>query len=543
MPRRPRSLNILFIVFIGGVMLSQLYSLDGSVSLYRTTQYLVFSCLAFALCHEFQEAQASESVIWRVFWLLGMATALLTTFQWIKGLTRSGMLPINPNFNAAWMAALTVAWMAKRNSTWSEKCLAVWLMTAVIFGSSRSALLGLSAGTLFCISHKYSRAHMWLVVGMFSLVAFFIPHPFLNRLGVFENGARWRIWTLALKGLIDYPLTGYGPGNFELAYLRHAFPFGEVVRYGHTTAFAHNDYLQLLCELGWPTAGLLFSALITVLWNPAREQNSFAIPAKGILITLAVAAFFNPIFEMPILAYLAVFCASYLLPIATDPQRSSGPKGVSLQGSFMGLLCATLLLVIWCGMRSYWVSTENWRRILGWNPHDAEAWHELAYQTNEPLEALRYHQNAVQESPQQPYYVEGLARALDSRPESTYLPLALTMYLNAIQLAPTRAVNDLAVASVLWRAGEPVRAWDWAEQALRLEPYYWECDLWKARCFAKMGDRKRAIFALQNLRQRRRQFLDSGFVAAQSPYENTILRYDDSVIQQELEHLESLRKV
>ncbi len=129
-------------------------------------------------------------------------------------------------------------------------------------------------------------------------------------------------------------------------------------------------------------------------------------------------------------------------------------------------------------MRAYWVSTNQWDRILFWNSHDAEAWHELAYHVNDPLTALTDHQNAVRESPQQPYYVEALARALDSRAEPEFLPQALTMYLKAIELAPTRATNDLAIARILWRAGEPERALGWTEQAVHLEPFYWEGDLY-----------------------------------------------------------------
>jgi hypothetical protein len=102
--------------------------------------------------------------------------------------------------------------------------------------------------------------------------------------------------------------------------------------------------------------------------------------------------------------------------------------------------------------------------------------------------------------------------------------------MTAIHLAPARAINDLAVARLLWRSGETLRAREWAGKALELEPNYWEAYLWKARCLGTLGHSAEAILTLKNLRQRHNAFQAFTPFVPSSPYEDAILRYDDNVV-------------
>lgn len=78
-----------------------------------------------------------------------------------------------------------------------------------------------------------------------------------------ENG-RFRVWTESLAAIRDFWLTGTGLGSF-----RYVFPiyrgFGGRIFY----SWAHNDYLQLLVELGVP--GLLL--LLWILWALKRQAR------------------------------------------------------------------------------------------------------------------------------------------------------------------------------------------------------------------------------------------------------------------------------
>jgi tetratricopeptide (TPR) repeat protein len=356
----------------------------------------------------------------------------------------------------------------------------------------------------------------------------------LNRIHFTENGVRLKMSQLALVSMTDYPLTGYGPGNFEIAYQRHAFPTEEAVRYGRSTACAHNDYLQAGSELGWPAAVFLSVWFFVLLVSPIRPNQTLGVPAKAILSALGVAAFFNPISKMPLLGYLAIFSASCLArPRDEDP----APLSQGMKLLFRWIPVVALFPVLWCGFRFYWADRQEWRRILNVNPHDAEAWHNLAYATSNSQEGLKYHERAVLESPYQIYYIEALARSLESIPGQEGISPAIEAYLKAIRLAPTRATNYLSIARLLWRAGEPREALQWTDRAGRLEPNYWECDLWRARCLEHLGDKSRARAILNSLIERHEYFLRINQPHPDSPYEETILAYDRSVIENELSHL------
>ncbi len=72
-------------------------------------------------------------------------------------------------------------------------------------------------------------------------------------------GVRWQIWTAAWRLFCTHPL-GVGPGGFRDIFL----PF-QPAGFGDYRAYlAHNDWLQLLCELGLP-GFILLVALVVLL--------------------------------------------------------------------------------------------------------------------------------------------------------------------------------------------------------------------------------------------------------------------------------------
>ena len=190
-------------------------------------------------------------------------------------------------------------------------------------------------------------------------------------------------------------------------------------------------------------------------------------------------------------------------------------------------------LTLWCGARAWWATQGQWDQILRWDPRDAEAWHELAPATRNAEDALFCQRKAVEQSPFNLYYAEALARTLESFPGKEHLSEALTTYFMANRLAPTRAINDLAIARLLWRNREPARTFAWAENALALEPNYWEAHFWKARALRALGKREEAAFTLENLRRRHEEFMKAASTPPRSPYEEAILRYEETAIRRE----------
>jgi tetratricopeptide (TPR) repeat protein len=195
------------------------------------------------------------------------------------------------------------------------------------------------------------------------------------------------------------------------------------------------------------------------------------------------------------------------------------------------------LLTIWCGIRSQWASQQQWDRILKWDKNDAEAWHELATHMKTKQDMLICHRKAVELSPFEPYYIEALARTLESFPRKTYIPDAMQTYINALQLAPTRAIDDLAVARLLWRIGEAGDALEWTKKALALEPNYREADFWKARCLVSLGRPQEATSVLKTLVRLHQEDSLTPRTAPPSPYEEAILHFEEDAVRNSQAHL------
>jgi tetratricopeptide (TPR) repeat protein len=128
-----------------------------------------------------------------------------------------------------------------------------------------------------------------------------------------------------------------------------------------------------------------------------------------------------------------------------------------------------------------------------------------------------------------------------SQRSENYVP-AIQEYLLALRYAPHRAPNALAIGRILFLLHQPAQALAWFQKALRMEPRYWECDLWIARCLAQLGKPRLAQRVLMNLKVRRDVYLrwrsdvreDLPTPNDPSNYDKTLLSYDESVIDREL---------
>jgi len=527
------------------------FSLDRSISLYWTTQLFTYAFLWLALRVEC-EMQPDTPSLDLALLILGVYTAGLTICQTISGRISFGFLPVNPNFNAVWMAVLAVFLMARSRDErqtpkrrWIEIILAGILSGLVICGHSRGALAAWTIGVCFLILHLFGWRMAIKVLSGIAVVALLLPGGRLwSRLHLSDvnglRGERIHFWKIAAQAIKDYPLTGYGAGNFEIAYQRHPFPVMEdPVRFGRTTEFAHNEYLQLLCELGMPTGGLLLLAMGWLLSFPVNKQRPIALASKAGLVTLMGSGLFNPVFHMPLLVYLALLLGS--LSISDSERRRkflqrTRNNSWTNWGIRFGIL-STMFLTIWTGMRYYWASQQRWDRILTFDARDADAWHNAALGELNPSLAAQDSENAVHLSPLQPYYQESLGHALEATQKLENMPPAINAYEKTILEAPARATAMLGIGRVLVRQNNPAAAIIWFERARQIEPFYWEADLWIARCLYMMGDKKRAASIIVQLPKRREQFLSEFGDRAQpnSSYAQAILGYDDRVVKAQLE--------
>lgn len=463
-----------------------------------------------------------------------------------------GYLPINPNFNAAWMTLGAVFLAAKQVQVISknsfqkgvEIILILVLTMLVVFGHSRSGLIAMVIGFEYIAWHSLPRKWFLAIIAGTIAISLLIMNSWLQtRFGLLAQTGlradRLQFWAIALRAISCRPLTGYGLGNFEIAYNQFAFPvFDDLVRYAHTTEFAHNEFLQLLTEMGLPAGGFFILIIGSPLLAPIRQDHPFDLPAKASLFILGAMSMVNPILHMPLLVYLGLMMASVL-----TRGRKKGVGNPALPYFFHDLPAKSLYKCILAGLiflscyffaSSYWSAQKDWKQLIAINPHNAEAWHQLGNQEVDNSERIEAQRHAVRQAPYNLYYREGLATELESSGLEANYPMALQQYQQAVILCPTRAVDALALGRLLLRAGDPQAALVWFEKARALEPDYWESDLWIARCYRASGQQDKATFILHNLLARHAQAKLPDNLFGISPYEHAILGFDEQVVKREL---------
>lgn len=117
-----------------------------------------------------------------------------------------------------------------------------------------------------------------------------------------NTAARLLFWGIAIEELRAHPLTGVGANNYDVAYpeARAAFsrryPASQfvVVNEQKLAERAHNEYLQILAELGIVGFTLLATfavALLCLAWRVVRRGNSsLALGACGSLLAFALTS-------------------------------------------------------------------------------------------------------------------------------------------------------------------------------------------------------------------------------------------------------------
>jgi len=547
------------------LILSQVFSQDVATTFYYTTQGFILLLVWIWLKADVEMRPNEDDLIWHLIGMALLGIPIILGQFWcgyFQGHWSSvyGLLPINPVFNAAWIACIAtmlVARLFERGRPISHSTMG-WAAVFVFLGISlilpvRSSLLAFVVGLLYAGYRVLTFRRVTVALLAVAAILMIVPGRVIqNRLRLNEGNYRGKLWAVALRGISDHPLTGGGMGNFEMVYQRHAFPVEtDPVRFARTTIFAHNELLQAAADAGVPVflilcAGFLSLARVAVIENSERQR-----PAIGGIIVLVVLAFYNIIWHLPLLVCLTIVLCRLVL---TSPLRIASPRvGTHRWGLrralFVMVLFSGAISSGWCALRAFWTEHGRSDLIVHVNPADASAWKDLADREPDLDRALIYYARAASVVPGNLYFHEALGRALEASRRPDNEPRALTEYLQVLDLAPGRALDALAVGRVLFTGAEPVKACEWFKNALRIEPHYWECDLWIARCLVRMGKRRQAISILRHLQSRKalyeawrmKAYEDLPRPNIPSGYDQAILAYDDTVVTRELVLLERHR--
>jgi len=173
--------------------------------------------------------------------------------------------------------------------------IATLLLLVIFFTESRSALLGLSAGTLFFLLFSPFKAKLfrWLSIGLViagALMFIFLlfnpaPPSFLNEdltrywdkftpRGLMQT-ERFAGWEIELKGIADRPLLGYGPYNSFIGFNKH-FEQSFAIEYNSTGWWntAHNMYLDIAANTGLLSLVFFLAFLGVLFWALTKTRRA-----------------------------------------------------------------------------------------------------------------------------------------------------------------------------------------------------------------------------------------------------------------------------
>lgn len=213
--------------------------------------------------------------------------------------------------------------------------LAIALQFVMIFyAGTRGTILGLIGGILVAsaififfgkTAPKLKKVGIAVIIALVVIAGGFYAirnTSFVQNHGVFsritsisisDGATRFAIWNMALKGVAERPLLGWGQENFNYIFNKHYAPS----MYAQESWFdrAHNQYLDWLVAGGVFGFALWLSFFGFALWYLWRPKSSFQIVERGILTGLLAAYAFHDlfvfdnlvsyIFFFTILAYIA----------------------------------------------------------------------------------------------------------------------------------------------------------------------------------------------------------------------------------------------
>ncbi|MCW5867214.1 MAG: O-antigen ligase family protein [Candidatus Eremiobacteraeota bacterium] len=317
--------------------------LDGVASWRAMVRWMIF--IATALC------------VWGLFRASGHLQATFTNPDCFS------ILPLGAAFLALGQAA-----EAQKSSRLGFLALATFLFLCVVLTGSRAALAGIGMGYLGMCLLLYNRLSRSLpavllvlsplFLGILASMALFSgAGGRLARVERFLQGkdrvavqSRVDVLVHGLRAVPEKPVLGFGPGAFHLAYQAYRPPMEYDEAYMNV---AHDDWVQVLVELGLPGFMLWAGLWLMAIWNSWRCDDyppGWCSGSLAALLAIAVYSSFN--FLVPIPASLVWLAALLALAIGcpTSAQTSQ------LRASRWVVLPPALLLLalaIWDGYQGW----------------------------------------------------------------------------------------------------------------------------------------------------------------------------------------------
>lgn len=230
-------------------------------------------------------------------WLYGLAIALETSILYFTA-TRGAILGL---IGGVILSAILVAWKEKENVKLRKityKILgAVLILILVFIGMRNTSLVKTSP-----------------VLSRFSTLS----------IAEFKTQGRYFIWPMAVKGIMERPIFGWGQENFNFVFNKYYNPamFGQEEWFDRS----HNMILDWLIAggvIGFLAYAGLYVALFYYLW---RKESPLSLPEKSIFTGMLFAFVFHNMFVFDnLISYIIFFSLlAYMHSLSAKRETLSG---------------------------------------------------------------------------------------------------------------------------------------------------------------------------------------------------------------------------
>lgn len=204
------------------------------------------------------------------------------------------------------------------------------------------------------------------VLGMKTIPPYFVPsfsaHPTITRLQSMlelesdpSAQGRFAIWANSLAIFRDHPVLGVGKGNFQFIYplYNRRLVKDPSFTVEAKAAEAHNDYIQLLAEVGFlGTTAFLWTLVLLArrYWRSMNEELNPPLLAVGLALTaILLEAFWDFPFAHPVPTAFFWIYAGFLWRLSEDPHSQGAPpakKNLALAVMTLLALSATAASIL-----------------------------------------------------------------------------------------------------------------------------------------------------------------------------------------------------
>ena len=241
----------------------------------------------------------------------------------------------NPNFVGAYLASVLPLAAADLLPRRVRLVAFGLILLGIAATTSRGASLGAVAGMMAFTAARPSRRSRAALFATLLVAALVVSVGGGGTRSIEDTSrGRWYILSVAAPHLLERPLTGFGPGSMALLYpgweMERWSAGGidsDVRRYAAAQRHAHNDYVELLSDLGVPALVswlLLTAAVVAAGMNGRAVAGSAA--AAGIIALSTIALVDFPL-QRPVEVFTWWTLATLVVVArAAEPSESGRPS-------------------------------------------------------------------------------------------------------------------------------------------------------------------------------------------------------------------------